>query len=601
MFRSLLCLSSRLLMSTLIACVALAMTAANACAENKGQEDLDKATELKLSLESPRDLETLNKVVDHLDLAIEAGLDAENTEFAESMLVATLMQRATAMSAAVLNRPVADPRRDPRWIQVRQIALTDLQRATSLDDSLVDAHLLIGRLQTLPYGDPSAARRAMSQVIRIGKETPDAVKPKELAQAYALRGATQSDGQRQEADYTEALKLMPNKAEYLMLRSGNLTKQKKYDAALADIQAALKIDPDSPKIYEQQGLVLRAQEKMEEAIAAFDKATQLDPKSVTPYQQRAEIYRGQDELEKAIDQLNQALALTPDDLRTLLLRVELYSLTQQYEEALADLESVLKRQPGFLEAHLMRTRLLMQLDRDDQALAVLEKLAEAAPQKAEVHFQLAAFYMDADKTNKAIDSLSTVLKLTGDNEMALRLRGDLYLSVGKHDEALGDFAKSYELNPDDTALLNNYAWTLATSPFDHLRDGARAIELATKACELTDHKKPHILSTLAAAYAESGDFEKAIEWSQKAVDMNAAHSEGDATEDSGAGGDATETDGAEEGDAEMRDIADELAAELESYKAGEPWRELQGEEEPDPLADEPPPLESSEPARTLDF
>ena len=49
----------------------------------------------------------------------------------------------------------------------------------------------------------------------------------------------------------------------------------------------------------------------------------------------------------------------------------------------------------------------------------------------------------------------------------------------------------------------------------------RSIELATKAADLTEHKQAHILSTLAAGYAETGDFKKAIEWSEKAVAIGA--------------------------------------------------------------------------------
>jgi hypothetical protein len=99
--------------------------------------------------------------------------------------------------------------------------------------------------------------------------------------------------------------------------------------------------------------------------------------------------------------------------------------------------------------------------------------------------------------------------------------------------------------------LNNLAWVLATSPVDQLRDGKRAIELATKACKLTDYKKPHILSTLAAAYAETGDFETAKKWSQKAVEL---------------------------GEGEEKEA---LEKELESYRAGKPVRELMNEDKSD--------------------
>jgi tetratricopeptide (TPR) repeat protein len=66
---------------------------------------------------------------------------------------------------------------------------------------------------------------------------------------------------------------------------------------------------------------------------------------------------------------------------------------------------------------------------------------------------------------------------------------------------------------------NGAAWILATHPAAELRNGARAVELATKACELTKWKDASYLDTLAAAYAERGQFDKAVEWQEKAVSL----------------------------------------------------------------------------------
>ena len=139
-----------------------------------------------------------------------------------------------------------------------------------------------------------------------------------------------------------------------------------------------------------------------------------------------------------------------------------------------------------------------------------------------------------------------------------------------------------KLETDDSPLLNNYAWVLATSPDDAVRDGARSLELAQKACEVTKYEQPHILSTLAAAYAETGDFDKAREWSEKAVDLNKK------------GKDA--------------EITVELAKELDSYRENKPWRERQTQEEADAPKPEPPatePENSSQsveaPAKPIDF
>jgi hypothetical protein len=65
-------------------------------------------------------------------------------------------------------------------------------------------------------------------------------------------------------------------------------------------------------------------------------------------------------------------------------------------------------------------------------------------------------------------------------------------------------------------VLNNLAWLLATHPQAELRSGPEAVELAERACTATHHKQPVFLGTLAAAYAEAGQFGKAVETARQA-------------------------------------------------------------------------------------
>ncbi|HEX5471975.1 MAG TPA: hypothetical protein VFW73_08815, partial [Lacipirellulaceae bacterium] len=132
-------------------CFLLAALVAPVAAENEGQADLDKATQMKVTAET---LDDLGEVIDHADTAMEKGLDKDNTKFARQLLEASLMQRGQLFAAAVFNIPAQDPQRGLRAMQFRQFALSDLQRVVSMDDKAIDAQLLIGKLQLLPFGDP---------------------------------------------------------------------------------------------------------------------------------------------------------------------------------------------------------------------------------------------------------------------------------------------------------------------------------------------------------------------------------------------------------------------------------------------------------------
>jgi tetratricopeptide (TPR) repeat protein len=554
--------------------------------DDPGQADLDKATQLKVTAEGLTDL---NEVVDKLDSAIEKGLDKDNKAFAEQLLTSTLLQRATALSAAILERPVPDPRKDPRWLQIRQYALTDLQRATVLDSKLWDAQLLIGRLQALPLGDPNAAKRALSTVC----DSTDA-EPEQRAESYALRGALETDEKKREADFNHAVELVSDKPDYLRVRAQYYFGKDNFDAALTDIDQALKLAPDHAPSQELRGLILLGLKRLDDAMAAFNKASELAPDAVLPYQHRGEVYREQGDLKKAVEQLSKALELVPGDAATLMLRASVYYQLNETDHALEDIDEVIRRQPQLLQAHLMRAELLAANKHLDQAIEGLERLLPLAPDQPRLVDPLATYYLIGGQPRKAIDAFTKVLAQDADDYHALR--GDAYLNIGKHAEAIADFdraMKSDEAEKDD-GLLNNFGWVLATSPTDSLRDGKRAVELANKAAELTSYQVPHILSTLAAAYAETGDFENAKKWSAKSIEVAEDEKSHDDPQDVKKLADDEKTYG-------------DLKKELASYEAGKPTRELQQQADDAPATPPEtshtfaPPSANPAPARTLDF
>jgi serine/threonine-protein kinase len=70
-------------------------------------------------------------------------------------------------------------------------------------------------------------------------------------------------------------------------------------------------------------------------------------------------------------------------------------------------------------------------------------------------------------------------------------------------------------------MLNRVAWILATSSQATLRDAEKAVQLATRACELTQWQVPGLLDTLAAAHAEGGRFEEAVRLLEQVLQLPA--------------------------------------------------------------------------------
>lgn len=543
-----------------IACYAL-LIAGILCgttrAQNPGLEDLDRATELKLTA---RSLSDLAEVIRRCEAALEKGLDDDHRPFAQQLLASTRIRRGLAVGEQVFKVPPT-----AMWPQFRKAALRDLELALELLPNQVDALQMVARLNMLPEGDRKRAREALDEAIRLSEDDPPA-----KASSLILKVTLEEKNEKKLELLNEAIKADPNSADALRLRGSLYADMDQNAKAVADLRKASELTPDNPLTLLTLGMALfdeatteqvegkkdeKEQEKLlDEAYKAFEKTAELVPQIAQPLLHMGQILALRSEFDKALEVLDKAYELEADNLSVLLMRASVYQELGKIDLALADVNRALEH-PGINPETRSRVKkfqamLLAGSDHLDAALEVLKELQKDSPEDVAVTLQMGTFYGSEEEHEKAVEMYTKVLEMEPGNKVALRLRGDAYLSLGKHAEAIADLKKAAELMPDDSGTLNNLAWVLCTSPNDELRDPKRAIELAKKACELTEYKAAHILSTLAAAYADSGDMKSALEWSQKAVETAEADKEGD-----------PETLG-------------HLKEELESYKQGKPWREL---------------------------
>ena len=75
------------------------------------------------------------------------------------------------------------------------------------------------------------------------------------------------------------------------------------------------------------------------------------------------------------------------------------------------------------------------------------------------------------------------------------------------------------VNPQDTEALCAVAWIMGSSPYAELRDGREAVKLAERASSLLRDRDPHALAVLGVAHAERGAFRRAIDCTNRAIEL----------------------------------------------------------------------------------
>jgi tetratricopeptide (TPR) repeat protein len=535
--------------------VMLGLSAGPATAEEPGQADLDAAIDAKLSAD---DLDDFGTVLDLCKSAAAKGLDEEAKKFADDLYTSTLIDRAGMVVEAIFD----SPKPDPQWPRMRSYALRDLGEAIERDPKLGAAQLMLARLEALPGGNRKRAAEAAEKAIELGGDD-----KLQVAQAHVIRGNLEdADKAKRSADYDKAVELAPRDKDIRRTRGLFHLLNDDFEKARADLDVAIEESPDDASLLEALGMAFMMENKLDDAEKTFDKAIKIDPDASGALLQRARVLALKGEQPKAIADLDKAVAIDPDDAIPLVLRARIHQQAGNTERAQADLERVLERHPDHPAA--LELRGLIAAERNDYPAAIRDfrKLVSRNGDDPLLVGQLGMLYLAAKQPREAIRRFTRALELDENQFLSRRGRSDAEISIGDHKAAFEDLEKALALDDDNDGVLNNLAWLLATSPDDSIRDGKRAIELATKACEKTEWKQAHIISTLAAGHAETGDFQKAREFSSKAVETG-------------------ET---------SPDVKQQLESELASYEQGKPWREkqemaeapLDGEKEP-VILDEP--------------
>jgi len=154
----------------------------------------------------------------------------------------------------------------------------------------------------------------------------------------------------------------------------------------------------------------------------------------------------------------------------------------------------------------------------DAGLEYLTQAVEFGPRNVESRQRLIEVLTALGRIEESIPHRRALLRFSDATLMQHHEAINELFFAGRLPDALEELELAQERYADTPMALNDLAWFLATVPDDSLRDGARAVELATQSVQIGDGQDYRSLDTLAAALAEDGQFEKAVEIAARAAE-----------------------------------------------------------------------------------
>ena len=216
--------------------------------------------------------------------------------------------------------------------------------------------------------------------------------------------------------------------------------------------------------------------------------------------------------DEAMAKINSILKLEPKNQSALVVRCQFYAKLNQLDAMVTDLNTLSVLNPENVSIYLQRAAVYKYQKKFNQAIADYRKVSKLEPKKIDHVLQILSIFVQGKRnTTSAIAEASRIIHAFPKHKPSYFSRGSLWALNGDMNNAYSDLLSITKMDHKSIDAYNALAWWMATYPVAKYRHGAKSVQYALMACENSAWKDPRVIDTLAAAYAEVGDFKQAID------------------------------------------------------------------------------------------
>jgi tetratricopeptide (TPR) repeat protein len=339
-------------------------------------------------------------------------------------------------------------------------AMADSDKAIALDPT-APGHRVLRAAVAMARGDAEIARKDLEEAIRLDPLRPTASRSKPSATDTAGGGGADNDFLLAMATQDgEAFGPSPSRKEG-------------------------EPEPKTAAEYLDRGMTYFSRKEYRLAIENITEAIKLEPRVASSYALRAQVWGARRNRDREVADLNMALQLDPTNTAYLIARAESWSSQGWHEPAMADYNEAIRLKPLDATFYVARGNEWRRHLKLDTAIADYNQAIQLDPHYVPAYLCRALITKQRRDFPRAVEELSEISRMA----------------------------------PDNAEVHRVLARILATCDNNAVRDGRRAVAEATRSCELTKWSDPDAVDTLAAAFAETGDYQSAVAWQIKAIEL----------------------------------------------------------------------------------